>query len=139
MRVVKEVGAESRLARSVGAFLRDLVQVGVTGQISFGPHTACSCGSVDDCSSPIAPAESHGIGSRTMTTSAIVVVVVLQRDLPITRPGARLLQGEGQQLMTDLAEKHPDAAADVTQKVPVADNWAVAQLRSRSNERAGPF
>ena len=76
-----------------------------------------------------------------MTTSAIVVVVVLQRDLPITRPGAldRLLQGEGQQLMTDLAEKHPDAAADVTQKVPVADNWAVAQLRSRSNERAGPF
>ena len=41
----------------------------------------------------------------------------LQRDLPITRSGAlnRLLAGEGQQFMTDLAEKHPDAAADVNQ------------------------
>ena len=137
MRVVKEVGAESRLARSVGAFLRDLVQVGVTGQVSFGPHTACSCGSVDDCSFAQCPLKRHGSRRKNHDNHHDRG----QRDLPITRPGAldRLLQGEGQQLMTDLAEKHPDAAADVTQKVPVADNWAVAQLRSRSNERAGPF
>ena len=44
-----------------------------------------------------------------MTTTTTGV----QRDLAITGPDAldRLLPGEGQQLMTDLAEKHPDAAA----------------------------
>ena len=49
-----------------------------------------------------------------MTTTTTGV----QRDLAITGPDAldRLLQGEGQQLMTDLAEKHPDAAAVVNQK-----------------------